>query len=62
MFGCRQFIAMRRERVPLGESKTSSIEAGYYLTSLAADQLTTPQLSKAIWDHWSAIENGTHYP
>jgi predicted transposase YbfD/YdcC len=61
LFGCWQFIAVRRERVPLDKSKAPSIETGYYVTSVAADQLTTEQLSKAIRDHWSATENGTHY-
>ena len=54
LFGCWQFIAVRRERVPLDKSKAPSIETGYYVTSVAADQLTTEQLSKAIRDHWSA--------
>lgn len=39
----------------------ASLEIGYYATSLALDEYTDEEIQKIIRDHWSAIENGTHY-
>lgn len=61
LFGCWQFIAVQRERKPLGPSKPESCEVGYYATSLAGDERSTKELSALIRDHWSAIENGVHH-
>lgn len=60
--GAWQVIAVRRERVPLGrKAKPPSEEIAYYITSLAAAQLTDDELLEAIRDHWAAIENGSHH-
>lgn len=61
LFGCWQFIALRRERTPLDPSKPPSCEVGYYATSIARDERSTQELSALIRNHWSAIENGVHY-
>jgi len=60
--GCWQVIAVRRERVELGQKAgPPSDEIGYYATSLSAEQLSDAELIQAIRDHWSAIENGAHH-
>ena len=41
--------------------ESSSLEIGYYATSLAFQERDEPSLMAAIRGHWSAIENGTHY-
>jgi len=38
-----------------------SLEIGYYCTSTTVDQHDEKELGRIIRDHWSAIENGTHY-
>jgi predicted transposase YbfD/YdcC len=61
--GCWQFIAVWRERQELRQGKVteSSEEYSFYCTSAAPKQHSAPQLLQAIRDHWSAIENGSHY-
>lgn len=60
--GCWQVIAVQRERVPLGVPPGStSVEIGYYATSLSQQQHPDQELLKIIRDHWAAIENGSHY-
>jgi hypothetical protein len=60
--GCWQVIAVRRERIELGrQAGPPSDEIGYYVSSLASDQLDQAGLLEAIRDHWDAIENGTHH-
>ena len=60
--GCWQVIAVRRERIELGrQAGPPSDQIGYYVTSLAPDQLDEAGLLKAIREHWDAIENGTHH-
>ena len=53
--GCWQVIAVRRERVELGQKAgPPSDEIGYYATSLSAEQLSDAELIQAIRDHWRA--------
>lgn len=61
LFGCWQFIAVQRERIPLNPSQPRSCETGYYATSLAKDERSPQELSAIIREYWSAIENGVHY-
>ena len=57
-----QVIAVRRERVELGRKARPPTDViGYYVTSLAAPELTDVQLMEAIRGHWDASENGAHY-
>lgn len=41
--------------------EAASREIGYYATSLAIQEYDDRPLLSLIRDHWSAIENGTHY-
>jgi predicted transposase YbfD/YdcC len=61
--GCWQFIAVWRERKELRQGKVTeqSEEYSFYCTSAAQKQYSAQQLLQSIRDHWSAIENGTHY-
>ncbi len=60
--GCWQVIAVRRERVELGrQAGRPSDQIGYYVTSVAANELTDAGLLQAIQGHWDAIENGAHH-
>lgn len=53
---------MQRERTPLGtKAAPSTLEVGYYATSLTYQEATEEQLLKIVRDHWAAIENGSHY-
>ena len=62
MCGCWQVIAVERESHDLTKPKEApSKEIGCYATSLALDQDDDAAMSGIIRDHWSAIENGTHY-
>jgi hypothetical protein len=38
-----------------------SVETGYYVSSLSVAERTADEVGTMIRDHWSAIENGTHY-
>ena len=60
--GAWQVIAVRREREEFDpRAKPPSDEIGYYITSVAPQDLTDAELLEVIRGHWSAIENGVHY-
>jgi predicted transposase YbfD/YdcC len=60
--GCWQVIAVERYSQKHHEPKESaSLEVGYYATSLTIQQHDDAALMALIRQHWSAIENGTHY-
>jgi hypothetical protein len=61
--GCWQFLAVWRERQELRQGKVVQIseEYSFYCTSAAPGQYSAQRLLQAIRDHWSAIENGSHY-
>ncbi len=60
--GCWQVIAVDRLRLDLTKAQEPPArEIGCYATSLALDQYDDGQILAIIRDHWSAIENGTHY-
>lgn len=61
LVGCWQFVAVRRERIPLDPKEAPSTEVGYYATSLTGAQMGVKGLSEVIRGHWSAIENGVHH-
>ena len=60
--GCWQFTAVERLSYDLTQpDDPPSLEIGYYATSLTVDEQTPEEVGQIIRDHWSAIENGTHY-
>ena len=60
--GCWQVIAVERYSQPHHKPKESaSLEIGCYATSLALQEQDDAAMLALIRDHWSAIENGTHY-
>lgn len=60
--GCWQVIAVRRESLDLSEpGAKTTVEVGYYASSLSVGQRDDAGMLAAIRGHWSAIENGTHY-
>jgi predicted transposase YbfD/YdcC len=60
--GCWQVIAVERISDDLTQPDAgSSSEIGLYATSLTLDQYDDAEILKIIRDHWSTIENGTHY-
>lgn len=60
--GCWQVLAVRRERILLSHTpQETSVEIGYYVTSLAAEESSPQDLGQLVRDHWAAIENGVHY-
>jgi hypothetical protein len=60
--GCWQVIAVQRESLDLTVADANpTLENGYYATSLCAQEHGDNALLQIIRDHWSAIENGTHY-
>ncbi len=60
--GCWQVIAVRRESLDLGAPDARpTVETGYYASSLSLEQRDDASVLAAIRNHWSAIENGTHY-
>ena len=60
--GCWQVIAVERYSQPHHEPKESaSLEIGCYASSLALQEHDDAAMLALIRDHWSAIENGTHY-
>lgn len=62
LVGCWQVVAVRREVIPLGEKESKRREEdGLYVTSCPLDQYTDADMSEIVRNHWSAIENGTHY-
>jgi predicted transposase YbfD/YdcC len=57
--GAWQVLAVRRERIELGaDTALPSDELGYYITSVAAGQLSEGELLAAVRGHWQAIEDG----
>ena len=60
--GCWQVIAVKRESLDLTKpDEAASSEIGCYASSLALDEYDDAAILANIRDHWSAIENGTHY-
>jgi len=60
--GCWQVIAVKRESLDLTKpDEAPSSEIGCYASSLALDEYDDAGILAIIRDHWSAIENGTHY-
>jgi predicted transposase YbfD/YdcC len=60
--GCWQIIAVERQVQNHHKPKAAaSREIGYYATSLTRPQHEDAALAALIRQHWSAIENGTHY-
>jgi len=60
--GCWQVIAVERTSLDAtAPDQSPSREIGCYATSLTLDQHDDAGLLSIIRDHWSAIENGTHY-
>ena len=60
--GCWQVIAVQRECQDLTTPGAAlTVEVGYYVTSLTVSETTDAFFLAAIRNHWSAIENGTHY-
>ena len=60
--GCWQVIAVKRESLDLTKpDEAASSEIGCYASSLALDEYDDAAILAIIRDHWSAIENGTHY-
>lgn len=57
-----QVIAVKREVSDLcqPDAKTS-VEIGYYVSSLSLEEHNDQAIGAMIRGHWSAIENGTHY-
>ena len=52
LVGCWQFVAVRRERIPLDPKEAPSTEVGYYATSLTGAQMDVKGLSEVIRGHW----------
>ena len=62
MCGCWQVVAVERYSQDQNQPKESaSLEIGCYATSLALQEQDDAAMVALIRDHWSAIENGTHY-
>jgi predicted transposase YbfD/YdcC len=60
--GCWQVVAVERYSQNHHQPKESaSLEVGYYATSLTIQQYDDAGMMALIRQHWSAIENGTHY-
>ena len=60
--GCWQVIAVQRESLDLTEPDAqTTVEIGYYATSLSWQEYDDAGVEAIISGHWSAIENGTHY-
>src|ERR1043165_3284429 len=60
--GCWQVVAVERYSQNHHEPKESaSLEVGYYATSVPIQQHDDAAMMALIRQHWSAIENGTHY-
>jgi len=60
--GCWQVIAVERYSQNQNKPKeTASLEIGCYAASLPLDQHDDAAMLALIREHWSAIENGTHY-
>jgi predicted transposase YbfD/YdcC len=60
--GCWQVIAVERYSQNHHQPKeAASLEIGCYATSLSLQQHDDQAITALIRQHWSAIENGTHY-
>jgi hypothetical protein len=60
--GCWQVIAVKREALDLCQPDAeTSVEVGYYVSSLSLEERNDDAIATLIRGHWSAIENGTHY-
>jgi hypothetical protein len=60
--GCWQVIAVQRESLDLTlAAAQTTVEVGYYATSLSLPEQEDAGILEIIRGHWSAIENGTHY-
>jgi hypothetical protein len=60
--GCWQVIAVERTSCDATQPDAApSSDIGLYATSLTLDQHDDAAVLQIIRDHWSAIENGTHY-
>ncbi len=60
--GCWQVIAIERTSLDAtAPDQPPSRAIGCYATSLTLDQHDDAELLGVIRNHWSAIENGTHY-
>lgn len=56
--GVRQVCQIERRRTIRGQT---TIEIGYYITSLPRARAPAKRLSALARQHWGAIENGVHY-
>jgi len=62
LHGCWQVIAVERQSQDLTKpAEPPSLEIGYYATSLALEERDDEAILALVRNHWSAIENGTHY-
>ena len=60
--GCWQVIAIQRDSLDLCQPDAeTTVEVGYYASSLSLEQQDDAGVATLIRGHWSAIENGTHY-
>lgn len=61
--GCRQFIAVWRERHYLrgGRVYKKEQEYSYYVSSANPNDYSEAALLEVMRGHWDAIENGSHY-
>lgn len=61
--GCRQFIAVWRERQYLKRARVVKEEQqyAYYVTSAEPDAYDGAGLLEIIRGHWNAVENGSHH-
>jgi len=61
--GCRQFIAVWRERHYLrrGRVYKEEQEYSYYVSSADPNAYDEAALLEVMRGHWEAIENGSHY-
>ena len=60
--GCWQVVAVERKSINLSQPEAApTLETGYYASSLTVAQHDTDEVGVIVRDHWSAIENGTHY-
>jgi len=60
--GCWQVIAIERYSQLHHEPKEdASLEIGHYASSLTIEEHDDAAMLALIRQHWSAIENGTHY-
>lgn len=56
--GAQQVCQITRERTKGGQT---TVEVGYFITSLSREQADAKKLLQLIRDHWGATENGLHW-